>query len=111
MSAHDKRCVHVLGFPPEEFRLDRASDGCSGADKGWYDMSEEEQQCAQMLGWDDVKWWRRDRVPQTKSWTELSLHEQNAAVFLVCTQPTTHNTNIITITLVSVLPGTATHET
>ena len=83
MSAHDKRCVHVLGFPPEDFRVDRASDGRLGADKTWNEMSPDEQQCAQLLGWDDVKWHRRDRVPQTKPWAELSLDEQNAEVFLV----------------------------
>ena len=83
MNAHEKQCVHVLGAPPQEFRVDGKSDGRPGVDKQWSEMSHDEQRFATLLGWNDVKWYRRDRVPQTQQWTDLSLEKQNAAVFLV----------------------------
>lgn len=81
MNVVEKEAVRVLGYPREDFRME-GERGEPGADKGWADMSPEEQRCAQLLGWDVTKWHRRDRLPLVVPWVELSSEEQHAAVFL-----------------------------
>ena len=83
MNPEEKRCVRLLGFPPEDFRMDGTTDGQHGVDKTWDAMSDDERQCARLLGWDAAKWHRHDRVPQVTLWAELSDDERHAAVFLV----------------------------
>jgi hypothetical protein len=83
LNPEEKRCVRLLGFPPEDFRMDGTTDGQHGVDKTWDAMSDDERQCARLLGWDAAKWHRHDRVPQVTLWAELSDDERHAAVFLV----------------------------